>query len=178
MTPNQLLVLLLLIPLFSFSQGATHKMTLLDGKLELTIPNQLSTMSDEDFHQHFREGASKPRFLLTDSTFEVTFAAIPTTVSLKDDDMASFALFQYQDVRKQHPNTEFPPHAHGTLMVNGKKIGYLKFIPHSPSRTGFTSSFYVLVDGKVLVLSLICPQTMQKTWEPIADKIIQTLRIK
>ncbi|HEY4111222.1 hypothetical protein [Puia sp.] len=171
------LCLLLLVPLTAFLQGPTHKITLLDGKVELQVPDQFHPMSDQEFQQRFRHGTSKPSLVLTDSTSEVTLTGVSTSMPATEDDMAAFALFQYQDLRKKHPDTEFPPHAHGTLIINGKKIGYLKFMPHAQDQVGFTWDFFALVDGKVLLLDLTCPISKQKLWDPIADQIIHSLKI-
>jgi len=176
MRKNRLLALALLLPLLSFGQDSTHKITLLDGKVEFMISNRMQPMSDEVFKKLI--GTNRPILMMSDSASAITFFVDQTSMPATDDQMAAFALYQYQDLRKKYPDTEFPPHPHGTVTVNGKKLAFLKFVSHYYGYPGFTTSYFASVDGKILGFSLNCHQPRQSTAEPIMENLIKTLKIK
>ncbi len=66
----------------------------------------------------------------------------------------------------------------GVKTMNGKKIGYFKFLTQAVDQKVFNYYFFTVVDGKVLLFSFNCIEKLQKKWEPTADKIVSSLVTK
>ena len=66
----------------------------------------------------------------------------------------------------------------GVKTINGKKVGYFKFLARAVDQKVFNYYFFTVVDGKILLFSFNCIEKLQKTWEPTADKIVSSLTIK
>ena len=178
MTQKPILAFLLLIPLFSLSQDSARKITLLDGRLEFIVSSRLRPMSNEVFQSKYSDRFARSDLRMMDSAELVAFFTEKTEMKATEEEMAPFALYIYQAYRKKLPTAEFPSQPHGTLMVNGKKMAYLKVFPHSGDPELYDLFYFISIGGKILTLTLICPKSLQKTWEPIIDGMIQTLKIK
>src|SRR5258708_17100216 len=91
--------------------------------------------------------------------------------------MAAFALYQFQGLKKNHPDARYGEHPHGTTIVNGKKIAWLKYTAPAGAGIVFNYYFFASVDGKILAFVFSCLASKQKTGEPIAETILRSIKV-
>ena len=66
----------------------------------------------------------------------------------------------------------------GVKVINGKKVGYFKFITQAIDQKIFNYYFFTIVDGKILLFSFNCIETLRVNWEKSADEIVNSLKTK
>jgi hypothetical protein len=66
----------------------------------------------------------------------------------------------------------------GVKTINGKKIGYFKFLTQAVDQKVFNYYFFTVVNGKILLFSFNSIEKLQKKWEHTADEIVASLKIK
>jgi hypothetical protein len=176
-SPLLLTPLLLLLPTFLFAQQDGKNVTILDGKIELTVPDRLQPMSDELWHLKY-PGKPRAPLALKDADNTCYFIVILSEIPMQESEVAAYAWSQYKQMQKDSAEFRFPEKPHGTIMVNGKKLGYTKFI-YLPTRNGkFGCYYFAAVDGRLVGLFFDIDQTKKALWEPVVNEIIQSLKIK
>jgi hypothetical protein len=169
------LLLLLLLPALGFSQGKLTTISLFDGKVELMVPKKLSEMSDEMWALKYRS-RERPPMVLTDADGEVNIIASETQQPANDSQMSAFVDFQLGQLRKQRPDLAILDH--GVKTVNNRKVGYFKFLSQAEDQKVFNYYFFIIVDGKVVMFTFNCIEKLQNDWEPTADEIVASLKVK
>jgi hypothetical protein len=175
-TVTLLTTALLMLPFISFGQAKTHSVTLLNDKVQLTVPDQLQPISDQQWQQQYPNHPKTP-LALSNPDAGIMLMAEPTQQPAGEDEMAAYALFQFQELKKNHPNARYGEHPHGTTIVNNKKIGWLKFVTPSGNGTTFNYYFFASVGGKILSFVFNCPGSKQKTGEPVAETILRSIKV-
>jgi hypothetical protein len=168
------LLLLFLIPIIGFSQGKMEKIKLLDGKLELMVPARLSPMTDAMWSLKYGN-RKKPDLALSDPDGEVNLVGTLTPQTATEEHLSDFKTFQKDALKKTHPEMEFL--GDGIREVNGKKIGYFKFLAAAVDQKTFNEYFFLIIEGKIMICSFNCPEKMRKEWEKAADEIIGSLKV-
>ena len=171
----RLLALLLLLPVLSFSQGKLTTISLFDGKVELMVPKKLSEMSDEMWALKYRS-RERPPMVLTDAPGEVNIIALETKQPADESQMSAFVDFQLNQLKKQRQDLAVLDN--GVKTVNGKKVGFFKFLSQASDQNVFNYYFFVIVEGKVLMFTFNCIEKLRKDWEPTADAIVASLKVK
>ena len=66
----------------------------------------------------------------------------------------------------------------GVKEINGRKVGYLKFITPAIDTKIYNVMFFTDFDGKLLLSTFNCIEKSISEWEQTADEIMNSLRIK
>jgi hypothetical protein len=169
------LLLLLLFPIVGFSQGKLKNIALFDGKIELMVPEHMAEMSDEMWALKYRS-RDRPAMVLTDDDGEVNLLASETAQSASENQMSAFVDFQMDQLKKQRPDLAMLDH--GVRIVNGKNVGFFKFLSAATDQNVFNYYFFVIVDSKVVLFTFNCIQKLRKRWEDTADKMVASLKVK
>jgi hypothetical protein len=168
------LVAFLFFPIFSFGQiKLEQKISLIDSKVELFAPKTLTKMSDEMWNFKYQKRA-RPILVLTDEDAEVNLIADLTKQLGTENQIAAFKDFQMVQLKKSRQDLEFL--GDGVKTVNGKKVGYFKFLSQAIDQKVFNYYFFTIVDGKILLFTFNCIEKLRTTWESTADNIIATLK--
>ena len=168
-------IALLLFPLFSFSQGKFDKINLLENKVEILAPKELSKMTDQMWSLKYQK-RERPILVLTDENGEVNLIADMTKQPAAENQLASFKDFQIAQLKKSRPDLKVLED--GVKTINGKKVAYFKFLSQAIDQKVFNYYFFTLVDGKILLFTFNCIEKLQTTWEKSADEIVASLRTK
>lgn len=169
------LLALLLIPAFSFAQSKLDTVSLLNGKVKLLAPKELSSMTDQMWIAKY-QNRPRPMMVLSDKEGEVNLIADMTQQPATENQIASFKDFQLKQLKAKRPDLALL--SEGIKTVNGKKVGYLKFLTQAVDQKVFNYYFFCIVDGEVLFFSFNCIEKIQKEWESTADTIVATLLVK
>lgn len=168
-------LVLLLLPTFLFAQVKLEKITLLDNKVSILAPKELTKMTDEMWSLKYQK-RTRPMLVLTDKSGEANLIADMTQQGVVEDQLVSFKDFQIAQLKKS--KSGFKLLQDGIKTVNGKKVGYFKFITTAGDQKVFDYYFFTIVDGKILFFTFNCIQKLQITWEKTADQIVASLKTK
>lgn len=132
-------------------------------------------MSDEMWTAKYQR-RTRPILVLSDEDGEVNLLADMTKLVATESQIPAFKDAQLQQLKKSRPDmTVFDE---GVRSINGKKVGYFKFLTQAVDQKVFNYYFFTVVDGKILLFSFNCIEKLQKKWEPTADKIVSSLTTK
>jgi len=168
-------IALLLFPFFSFSQDKFDKINLLENKVEILAPKELSKMTDQMWSFKYPKRA-RPILVLTDENGEVNLIADMTKQPAAENQLASFKDFQIAQLKKSRPDLKVLED--GVKTINGKKVPYFKFLSQAIDQKVFNYYFFTLVDGKILLFTFNCIEKLRTTWEKSADEIVASLKTK
>ncbi len=169
-------IALLFFPILSFGQIKLDKtISLLDNKVEILAPRELSKMSDEMWTLKYHT-LPRPELVLTDENGEVNLLVDMTQQPAAENQIAAYKDFRISNLKKTR--TDIKVLSDGIKNVNGKKIGFIKFSSRASDQNIFNFYFFSVVNGKILLFNFSCIETLQKTWEKTADEILDSLKIK
>ncbi len=171
----KIIALIILFPFIGFSQTKLERIKLLNDKIEISAPKELLKMTDEMWSIKYKERA-RPILVLSDENGEVNLLADVTTLTATEDQLASFKDSQMEQLRKSRPDLEFL--GNGLKTINGKKVGYFKFLSQAIDQKVFNYYFFAIVDSKILLCSFNCVEKLRVAWENTADEIVASLMIK
>lgn len=170
----KLLLIFLTLPLIGTAQVDLVKTTLLGGKVELLVPKQLTAMTDDmwNFKYHLK---TKPTLVLTDANAEVNFIVSATQLPLQEAQMEEYTNMHMANLQKSRPDLKIL--SKSVKKVNGKNVGYCKFVIQASDQAVFNYYFFIIVDGKLLYFTFNCIEKLQDTWEKYADQIVESLKV-
>jgi hypothetical protein len=167
---------LLLFPILSFGQIKPYqKISLLDNKVEILAPKELSKMPDTMWTLKYHN-FPRPILALSDKDGEVNLLVDLTQQAAVDSQMTAYKDFRIKNLKKTR--TDIKILEEGIKNVNGKHIGFIKFSSQATDQYIFNYYAFAAVHGKILALNFNCIEKLQKTWEKVADEIVASLRTK
>ena len=168
-------LILLLLPVFSFAQSKVDTVSILHGKVKILAPKELSPMPDEMWSLKYPT-AVKPIMVLSDENGEVNFITDMTHQTLQENQIGAFKNMLVKQFKVKRPDMNLL--SEGVKTVNGKKVGYFKFVSQAIDQKVFNYYFFTVVDGKLLLCTFNCIEKLQKEWENTADNMVASLVIK
>lgn len=160
------LLLMLFIPVGSFAQIKLERKSFIDNKIELLVPADFKPMSAEMLGQKYPNRNQQPNVVLTDENGEVNLVISLVNQPLDDSQIDAFKDFQISALKRAHPDAEWLDN--GVKSINGKNIGYFKFISNAVDQTVFNYYFFTNVDGKVILFSFNCIEKLLPIWKETA----------
>jgi hypothetical protein len=169
------IIALLLFPIFAFTQTKPAKVSFLDDKVEILVPSELTKMSDQVWTLKYRD-MPRPVLALSDENGEVNLLGDLTKQPATEAQLASYKDFRKANLKKSHPEARLLGDSIKT--VNGKKVGYIKFISAASDQNIFNYYFFTIENGQILFFTFNCIEKMQSSWEKAADEIVASLKVK
>ncbi|MEO8405823.1 MAG: hypothetical protein ABI480_14550 [Chitinophagaceae bacterium] len=169
------LLLCLLFPVIGYSQITLEKVSILNDKVEIMAPKELTEMSGELWSLKYRN-KPRPSLVLSDSTGEINLIADMTDQPATESQMTAFKDFQLKQIIAKRPDATIL--SNGIKMINGKRVGYFKFISKAVDQNIFNYFFFVIVQGKILLFTFNCTEKLQAQWEKSADEIVASIKVK
>lgn len=166
---------LLFFPIFSFGQFKLDTVSILNGKVKILAPKELSSMTNEMWTAKYQKRA-RPLMVLSDEDGEINLIADMTQQPATENQIASFKDYQIQYLKAKRP--DFNLLSEGVKTVNSRKVGYFKFVIQAVDQKVFNYYFFTIEDGKILFFTFNCIEKLQKKWENTADNIVASLLIK
>lgn len=168
------LILWLLLPVLGLSQSRMEILSLLDGKVELLVPSELSSMRNEMWTLKYHD-MPRPVLALTDDNGEVNLIGDMTGQAATEEQLDAFKDFQIDHFKKSRPDIKMLDN--GIKMINNRKIGFFKFLSRAGGQKVFNYYFFTIVDGKVLLFTFNCIKELRRIWEKTADDMVASLRV-
>jgi hypothetical protein len=169
------LLFCLLFPIVGYSQITLEKISILNDKVEIMAPKELTEMSGEMWSLKYRN-KPRPSLVLSDSTGEINLIADMTDQPATESQMTAFKDFQLKQIINKRSDAVIL--SNGVKVINGKKVGYFKFISQAVDQKIFNYYFFVIVSGKILLFSFNCIQQLQEQWEKSADEMVTSVKVK
>ena len=166
-------IVFLLFPISSFSQSKLDTINLLSDKVKLLAPKELKSMSDEMWTAKYQR-RTRPILVLSDEDGEVNLLADMTQLPASENQIEAFKNAQLQHLKKSRSDLSVLDE--GIKTINGKKVGYFKFVIQAVDQKVFNYYFFTVVNGKILLFSFNAIEKLQKKWENTADEIVASLR--
>ena len=169
------IITLLLFPVFSFTQTKPAKVSFLDDKVEVLVPSELTKMGDQVWTLKYHD-LPKPVLALSDENGEINLLGDLTKQPATEAQLASYKDFRKANLKKSHPEAKVLEDSIKT--INGKKVGYIKFISTASDQNIFNYYFFTIENGKILFFTFNCIENKRSTWEKAADEMVASLKIK
>ncbi|MGC3979225.1 MAG: hypothetical protein QM751_13940 [Paludibacteraceae bacterium] len=170
------LILFFFFPIFSFGQiKLDQKVNLLDGKVTIFCPKELSEMTAEMWKIKYGN-AQRPVLALSDVNIEVNLLAQYTNQNWEEKKIAEYKDIRIANLKKTR--TDIQILKEGVTDINGKKVGFFKFMIQAIDSKVFNYYFFTIVDAKILTFTFNCKETLRNGWEKIADEIANSLTVK
>jgi hypothetical protein len=170
------LILFFLLPIISKAQIKLEKRSLLNDKIELMVPDYFKPMTADVIAQKYPNPGQQPSLVLTDENAEVNIVVSATQQPIQSSQMAQYKDFMIGSLKKSHPDAQWLDN--GVKTVNGKNVGYFKMISNAVDQKVFVYYFFTNMDGKVLLVTFNCPESMLPNWKDTADTIMASLKVK
>lgn len=165
--------LLLLLPAFCFSQAKLDTVSFLSGKVKILAPDELKPMSDQMWTLKYQKH-TRPVLVLSDEDGEVNLIADMTQQPASESQLSSFKDLRIQQLKSRRPDLELL--SDGVKTINGKIVGYFKFVTQAVDQKVFNYYFFTILNGKILLFTFNCIEKLQKKWESTADQIVASLK--
>ncbi|MFT3945389.1 MAG: hypothetical protein QM763_00330 [Agriterribacter sp.] len=152
-----------------------EKRSLLDNKVEILMPKDFTAMSQENVLKKY-PGANRPKLVLTDESTTVNLA-----FSVLENPADSSTIEAYRDAIKKSYKARFPTAtwvSDGVTRINGKNVGYIKVIIEATDQKIFNYLFMTDSGGKLLLGTFNCLEKDMKSWLPVSEEIINSLKVK
>jgi hypothetical protein len=164
-----------LLSLPAFAQPGLEKITLPDNKLEMLVPKGFSRVTDALLSVEYPEAGYKPSWAIAGEESNVSLAYSNTNESVDDNAIPGFTdkLIKEQKVNRK----DFKLVDDGILLVDGKNIGYIKFMSRVKDEKIFHFMFYISVAERLVLFSFDCPKRLRKKWESKAEEMAGSLRL-
>ena len=166
--------ILFLLPIVLFSQTKMDKISFLNNKIEIVVPSDLMKMSD-DMWKKKNNTTPKPLLVLVDANGEINLTASIVPRIVKDIQVMDFKQFQLKNFKENRPDVTVL--SEGFKIADNRKVGYIKFKSKAVDQNVFNYYFFVLDTDKMIFFSFNCVERLQSTWEDIADKIVNSIKI-
>ncbi|MBP9192243.1 MAG: hypothetical protein KBF96_06810 [Ignavibacteria bacterium] len=148
--------------------------SLLDGKIELLIPERLGYVQEEEFKKIYPSIAKKPSVVLINDAKNIELIIDYRPQYSMDNNAIDGPLdSQLEIFRKSFPQLKLLNRE--IKQVNKKNVGILEFI--IPGKEYYEYFFMSDIDSKPFIFSLRFPKTQSESWVKAADKILQSLKI-
>ncbi|MGZ3751038.1 MAG: hypothetical protein ACXVAU_07175, partial [Mucilaginibacter sp.] len=169
-------ILLLLMPFLGFSQINLEQQRFLNNRVELLVPIGFIHMSAGDRDIKYPNQSQQPDVILTDQNGDVNILIVMLSQTIHPSQIAAYKDFQIATLKKSHPNSQWLDN--GVRTINGKSVGYFKFITDAADQKIFDYYFFTELDGRVLLLTFNCTEKLLPKWKATAETIVSSLSIK
>jgi hypothetical protein len=132
-------------------------------------------MNDEMWNAKYPK-QPRPTMVLSDEDGEVNLIADMTQQPATENQIAAFKDYQLQQLKTKRQDLNFL--GDGVKTINGKKVGYFKFLSQALDQKVFNHYFFTIVDGKILLFTFNCIEKLKSKWEGTADKIMASLLVR
>ena len=149
------------------------KKRVLSERVEVLIPKGFELMTEQQMDFVYSHASSRPSVVFTNNNL-VTLA-FNYSDNEADQDMVDVYQTNFSKTyHKQYQKTTW--FGEGVKEVAGRKVGYLEFMKPEMGHEVYTLVFFTDVQGKLLICTFNCADRQKPEWEPLAKKILNSLK--
>lgn len=170
---------------WAFQEPVQLKKTKISEHISASIPESFMLVGEQELSEKY-VSTRPPLALYTSPDGQVDFS-----VNLSANQWQHFDLPLAKDFYKASLSTlytELEMLNEEVVEVNGQQMAVFEYIGtiegegsavrQATSVSKYTYVGYVMVNGKVVVLTFTAPAKQQQQWAPVAEEIVQSLKIK
>lgn len=151
-----------------------EKKNVLDGQLELLMPKGWRPM--KDYLVKIKYPGSRP----PTEVYSENSGALSLAFNLTESSANTATLPQYQQslqlsMEKAFPNADWQETGH--RKINGHQVYFFKVVTEMYDDRIYNQLFFTDFKGKLLICTFNCVENKAQTWKPIADSIMNSLRL-
>jgi len=163
------IIALLFLPYFGFSQIKLEPKTIFNGKIEISIPVDLSEV-DNPF-----SSVSGYELLFANRAKDIILSISYPSEPLNLKQFYAYERFLIKYLKQDYPNIIVSDS--GVVNINERQIGFIECHEAKNDQTVYTSIYFSSVDGRVFKISLEYVKEHQAQWKNISKDIIGTLKV-
>jgi len=170
-----LVLTLFLFPALIFAQVNLKPANLLEGKITILIPENFRKIGEEEFRQKFGEDVI-PAMAVSDGK-DVNIRAYENENNVKVTQLGRYVEVSKKALQKEKPDVNFLES--GVRDVGPVKVGFYKMTYQaivSKSTAVFAYHFLISVDDKSQLFIFTCKAEDRADWEPLVDRMINSLK--
>jgi hypothetical protein len=182
---HKALFLLILTSLLPVQETPRLVKTKVSDDISVMLPKDFVPMGELDFSQRY-PSVRKPIGAFTNPEHEVDFSVNISATSWPDNDLEIAKQFFKSSVMNMFDRVEMINE--GIQEVNGKRLIYFEFesrIKGDRSALGLDEPVlkysyleYLVEPRRTVVFSFNCPRRLREDWQPTADKVMKSIKIK
>ncbi len=160
-------IILLLLPLFGFSQIKLEPKKLFDGKIQISIPvelketdNPLSLENDD--------------ILFVTGDKDVILSISYTAEKLNFNQFYAYQRFLIKGLKEDFSNIIIADS--GVVKNNERQIGFIECQQAINDKSVYTSIYFTSVDGRIFKISLEYVKDYRAQWKNVNKDIMETLK--
>lgn len=167
---------LLFLPCFSQAQIKLVRRSLLNGKVEISVPANFKQMPTETIAAKYAHQGQHPDAVFNDAKAEVNLVVSQTGQPVTAGQIGQYKDFMISTLKHARPDAVWLDN--GIKTINGKQVGYFKMMTAAADQKVFAYYFFTSLDGKVLLLTFNCTQKLLPKWKTTADAMVASLKVK
>jgi hypothetical protein len=149
--------------------------SLLNDKVELKIPLDFEIMSDEMIQTKY-PSANRPTLVYTNKSGGINVALNLTQHQANQNIISSYKDTFVQSFKNAYPSAVWKDS--GVKEINGRKVGYIELVTPAIDTEIYNLVFFTDLEGKLLLCTFNCTKKDTRDWIPIANEIMNSLKIK
>jgi hypothetical protein len=176
-------LLILTLGLLAFSNGM-KKVEVAEG-IKAQVPEEFRQLTEQEIASRY-EMRNRPLAVFADPTMQVDFTANFTTVAWRETDLELMQQFYRSSIYSLYDDVEVI--SEGVKTINKREYitfefqsvvkGDPKSFKHSADVRKYHYIMYTVEEGKMLIFSFACPARLQNKWQPTAQEIMQSIKVK
>jgi hypothetical protein len=151
-----------------------HSVTLLNESLKVQIPREFKIMDSEMLNLKYHVTAKRPTVVYTDSVGEINVAFNHTKDNISVADVPKVQESILNQFKQTPAITLISSDYRG---INGKDFFIVKFYSPAVDAQIYNLMFGTELNGKLLMGTFNCTVNHLQEWQPIADKIVNSLEV-
>ncbi len=149
------------------------KKRVLSERVEVLIPKGFELMTEQQMDFIYSHASSRPSVVFTNNNL-VTLSFNYSDNEADQDMVEVYQTNFSKTYHKQYKQTTW--FGEGVKEVSGRKVGYLEFMKPEMGHEVYTLVFFTDVQGKLLICTFNCADRQKPEWEPLAKKILNSLK--
>lgn len=151
-----------------------HSVTLLNESLKVQIPREFKIMDSEMLNLKYPVTAKRPTVVYTDSIGEINVAFNHTKDNISAADVPKVQESILNQFKQAPAITLISSDYRG---INGKDFFIIKFYSPAVDAQIYNLMFGTELNGKLLMGTFNCTVKHLQEWQPIGDKIVNSLEV-
>ncbi len=173
--------------LFSAFQITEDKFTRIDisEEISVSLPESFQPMTEDQMQQKFLS-ARPPLAAFTSPDQIADFSVSAANTRWRADDLPILKDFYRSSLLELYDEVDFLEE--GIREINGTPVAYFEFTSVvKPDEDAITSKSpvhrysyaqYTIRQNKAIVFTFSCPRQRQNQWQPIAQKVMESVKLK
>lgn len=152
-----------------------EKKSIISDKVEILVPKSFTIMPEEMAKMKY-PSEKRPTLIYSDKEGSVNLAFNYTTSQITDKDIPSFEPQIKKQFENLYPSATW--YKDTVLTINNKKVGVLELLTPATDTKIYNLMFFIELEGKLLMSTFNCTENQMEEWKPVANEIMQSLKIK